>query len=252
MNKKRRRERSAKPERASFYKLRKMSLSTKQTFQLCLQVGKRGCKGFIQENSALCAIVAGCFILLSIATNISLLTLIWFFMLGVSSSIGFGVGVPTRILFIVPYIMATMTGSFWSDFRTTFPILFVHAVGSSFGELPPFLSSALLAKHFSLDTGSSIIARMHQYITSKMQRHSFVCIIVLASWPNSTFDAAGLSAGAAGMSTGSFLTATIIGKACIRAPITNAVLLLSNKLPYLSEWLDKKARPRCRGSGPAS
>ena len=166
------------------------------------------------------------FLLFSWCTHVPVLTLLWFFVLGISSSIGFGVGVPSRILFVIPYVFShATTGFFLSDFAAVFPVVFIHACGSSLGELPPFLSSSILINYFDLDSGSGAMASFHQYITKKMESHRFACIVLLASWPNASFDMCGLSAGASNMAISSFISATLIGKSLIRAPITCAVLL---------------------------
>ena len=204
-----------------------------EVFELCTHAARRGTRTFVRQNSSVCLLLLFGFILLSMYTTVDVLTLLWFFVLGISSSIGFGVGVPTRILFLIPYALRHATAEYFVDnYSVIFPVFFTHAIGSAIGELPPFLSSAVLTKYFNLEKGQSKVARFHQWVSQKMESRRFACIVALAAWPNATFDAAGLSAGASGMGTGSFLLATILGKACIRAPLACALVLAHLHSPW--------------------
>lgn len=215
-----------------------VALAPREVVSLSTSAAWRGAKMFARDNRGLCAAFACAFLLLSLFTGTHPLTLLWFFLLGISSSIGLGVGVPSRILFLIPYILShASTGGFLTDYARIFPVCFIHAVGSAVGELPPFLSASTLVHYFQLQTGSGMMARFHQWVMSKMQSRRFTCIVLLATWPNATFDACGLSAGASGMGTRSFLLATTIGKACIRAPLTLALILTNVHSAWMARML---------------
>ena len=124
-----------------------------------------------------------------------------------------------------------------ADAQAVFPIMFIHAVGSALGELPPFLSAAHLTSYFQIDSSDGPMARLHRWTVDRIQTRQFPAIVILAAWPNATFDCAGMAAGCAGMKTSSFLLATIIGKALIRAPATCALLLSQVHYPWLRSVL---------------
>jgi membrane protein YqaA with SNARE-associated domain len=213
----------------------RMRLSTREVLQLSATAASRGVKTFVSQNTPACFCFLLVFCLLSWYTAISMLSLLTFFLLGISSSIGFGVGVPSRVLFVVPWVLANAKeGAFLPDFVRVFPIMFVHAVGSALGELPPFLSAAVLIRHFRLhESKESKMAQLYRWMQTKMQKRRFTSIILLSAYPNATFDVAGLVAGASNMSTPSFLSATILGKAFIRAPVACAVIVCGIHNPWL-------------------
>ena len=73
--------------------------------------------------------------------------ILWWFGLGVVSSIGLGSGLHTFVLFTGPYVSKTaleyITHSFYDILWRVFPVCFIWGSGSAVGELPPyFLSKA--------------------------------------------------------------------------------------------------------------
>ena len=213
-------------------------MAPSEIMQLCARASMRGTRFFVRQNLQTCMILCMGLVLLSVMCGISMITTAWFFLLGISSSIGFGVGVPTRVLFVIPYAIRNASGQhFLKDYASLIPVFIAHAVGSAVGELPPFLSSAVLTNYFNLSTGDTKIARLHQWIMKTMKGRRFLLIACLAAWPNATFDAAGLSAGASGMKMGAFLSATIIGKAFIRAPAACAIVLANMYNPWVKDAL---------------
>ena len=147
--------------------------------------------------------------------------------IGILSSIGFGIGIPTRVLFVYPHILsvASVETSAVVAWRACLPVVVSHAMGSALGELLPFIGSSMLVKRLSLDEGNNALAISHRWFVQRMRYHGWFWVFAMAAWPNVAFDMAGLAAGASGMPLLSFLTAAITGEAILRAPIACALVV---------------------------
>jgi len=199
----------------------------------------RGVKNFVRENTNVVAavfVVVGC---LSGFDLVQLVVLIGWLLVGIASSIGFGVGIPTRVLFVWPYVLrvATTDEDAVSAWFCVLPVVVTHALGSALGELPPFLGASMLVNRLQLDQASTVMAVSHRWFVNKMQSHAWFWVFVLAVWPNIAFDCAGLAAGASGMNVVSFLSAAVCGKAVVRAPVAAALVVAStHSVSWLPDW----------------
>jgi uncharacterized membrane protein YdjX (TVP38/TMEM64 family) len=224
------------------------SLSPSEVVRLSKQLLVRGVNNFVQENSGVVVVVllaVGC---LSGFDVWRLCLLLGWLLLGVASSIGFGVGIPTRVLFVWPHVLRVSAGTSAPvhAWFVVLPVVVTHALGSALGELPPFLGASMLVKRFGLDSETTAMAVSHRWFVQRMQSHGWFWVFVLAAWPNVAFDCAGLAAGATGMSLSVFLSAAICGKAVVRAPIAAGLVVASAHgavwLPdWFSDWLPASA-----------
>ena len=148
-----------------------------------------------------------------------LFALIGWLLVGIASSIGFGIGIPTRVLFVWPHVLrvAAVESDPLTAWVAVLPVCVTHALGSALGELPPFLGASMLVQRFRLNQESTAMAVSHRWFVERMQSHGWFWVFVLAAWPNVAFDCAGLAAGASGMSLFGFLSAAVCGKAVVRA-----------------------------------
>jgi vacuole membrane protein 1 len=173
---------------------------------------------------------------------------IWF-LLGVLSSIGFGTGMQTGVLFVFPEIIAEYKRNIesYSDIYTNIyysfifclPMVLIWGVGTAFGELPPYFiarkmnykDSKGLDKMYKLlgDNSDSLKNSVNNTVEKfrKNKNYSFVTILCLSAWPNAMFDICGISAGLVKLRIDEFLIPTIIGKAFIKTPIQLAFILYS-------------------------
>ena len=210
-----------------------------QVVRLSSRLLRRSVTHFSRENPLL---VMGVLFVLGCMSGFQLfvlLRLLGWLLIGVISSIGFGVGIPTRVLFVYPHILAVASAQpdAFVAWRTCLPVAVVHAMGSALGELPPFIGSSMLVKRLSLDEGDNALAISHRWFVERMRSHGWFWVFVMAAWPNVAFDMAGLAAGASGMSLLSFLTAAIAGKAVFRAPIAAALVVgSSHSIAWLPDF----------------
>ena len=121
------------------------------------------------------------------------------------------------------------THSFFILLKVILPV-WLWGLGTALGELTSFF----LAQKISHDGGSienyilssnPIISGVNNMIVRYLQRYGFMTIFFMASWPNMLFDMAGLAAGFYGISLLTFLKATILGKAFIKAPLQSFVII---------------------------
>ena len=163
----------------------------------------------------------------------------YWFILGVLSTIGIGFGLQTGVIFVVPYVIDIYnTECNLIDCNYTkildiyiicLPVVIFWAIGSAFGELPPYF----LAKNSQIDifptTSSSfkdkMINKIINLVKNKLRQNSFITIVIFSCWPSITFDMCGLLCGYYKFSIKEFLIPTIIGKAFIKTPVLLAVVL---------------------------
>ena len=210
-----------------------------QVVRLSSRLLCRSVTRFTHENPAL---VLGVFLVLGCMSGFQLRVLarlLGWMIVGILSSIGFGIGIPTRVLFVYPHILsiAAKEPSALVAWRACLPVAVSHAMGSALGELPPFIGSSMLVKRMSLDEGDNALAVSHRWFVQRMRSHGWFWVFAMAAWPNIAFDMAGLAAGASGMSLLTFLTAAITGKAFLRAPVASALVVGSvHSISWLPEF----------------
>lgn len=144
----------------------------------------------------------------------------WFFS-GVISSVGLGTGANTGVLFLMPYTagVARAHDTFWKPYTTTLPATTLHAIGSAFGELPPYFLAETLVQKLP---GKQYILWMTQY----MRTYGWWMIFLFACWPSMFFDMCGLCAGILKVPPTTFLTATVAGKV-VKSCVLSATLVLA-------------------------
>tara|TARA_B110001450_G_C17662332_1_gene497824 strand:+ start:1451 stop:2245 length:795 start_codon:yes stop_codon:yes gene_type:complete len=163
----------------------------------------------------------------------------YWFMLGVLSTVGFGFGLPTGTLFLIPDIINKYNANtmrinnyvYWKSL----PIVLAWGIGTAVGELPPYF----LAR-YNRNEYDEYTKEYSKYI-KYLKQNSFLFISVMSSWPNITFDFVGMLCGLNNISVINFIIPTIIGKAFIKAPFQLFCVIyfyseISNnidiKLPY--------------------
>ena len=153
---------------------------------------------------------------------------IYWYMLGVLSTIGFGFGFHTGVMFLFPKIVSEYDGNGYEVFMNNLIPMIFWSIGSSFGELPPYL--IMYSGKDSIDNyiGKSnwIMNKVNQSflkINNKNARR--LLITIMAAWPNVTFDMCGIICGYMKLPILEFLIPTLIGKTLIKTPIQVLALL---------------------------
>ena len=180
--------------------------------------------------------------------------------LGIMSTIGFGFGIQTGLLFLMPYtigiynkaiecgntnfnlvfnqiLICSNTTSIHEDyiiyyvFFKTLPFAILWGIGTAIGELPPYYlainyKNNILYKNNDNKKNKFINKIIYyknkfknNYYLKTAKKYYFLSIIIMASWPNITFDMCGFICGYYTLTIYEFLIPTIIGKALIKAPI---------------------------------
>lgn len=181
--------------------------------------------------------------------------------LGVMSSVGFGFGAHTFVLFLAPHIAAVTLASdsckslnfpeppypdtiicpdhITNDQVTFFNILqkvalesFMWGLGTAIGELPPYLAARVKGQAISRsDSGDNLglvsqAAGWELWMIRIINKIGFIGILLCAAIPNPLFDAAGVASGIAQVPFLSFFGATFIGKAIIKVLIQTSFVIL--------------------------
>ena len=171
----------------------------------------------------------------------------YWFILGILSSVGFGTGLQTGVIFVYPAIFSTYTDNYdpilsintniINTYLRCVPFVCAWSVGTVIGELPPYLiaktinykDSKALDKLYEMlgGNGDKIKNSIDDTVVKfkKSPKKSFVTIILLSSWPNAMFDVCGVAAGLVRLNMYQFLIPTFIGKVCIKTPIQLGMLL---------------------------
>jgi membrane protein YqaA with SNARE-associated domain len=182
----------------------------------------------------------------------------WWLLLGILSSIGFGSGLHSGIMFLWPFVMQTIlttetcnstdfistynhpcalqcagngTGSsFFGKLLKVLPAAIVWGIGTALGELPPYFVTRA-AKRAGKRAGefeeeladaqgkTDLISKMKVYTIDFTEKHGFFGVYLLASWPNAAFDMCGMACGWLEMPFWTFLGATILGKGFTKVTI---------------------------------
>ena len=193
--------------------------------------------------------------------NLAIRSLSWI-LLGIASSVGFGFGMHTFVLFLAPHI-AAVTMAAHSCNSLNFPeppypnelicpeqpehievtfigILqkvglesFMWGLGTAIGELPPYLAARLRARAIGRRAGGddptfdNETASWEVWMIKIINKVGFIGILLCAAIPNPLFDAAGVASGMAQIPFLSFFGATLIGKAVIKVLLQSSFVILS-------------------------
>lgn len=195
-------------------------------------------------------------------------------MLGVASSIGFGFGMHTFVLFLAPHIAAVSMAAHscnslnfpeppypneiicpevQDNMEVTFLRIlqkvglesFMWGLGTAIGELPPYLAARLRAKAIGRKAGgdnndvSDHAAGWEAWMIKIINKVGFVGILLCAAIPNPLFDAAGVASGMAQIPFLSFFGATLIGKAVIKVFLQSSFVILSFHKNNLESFMSK-------------
>ena len=163
--------------------------------------------------------------------NSFLLTSLYWFGLGILSTIGLGFGFHTGVFFLFPYITYTydnelINNSQYPIYYTLVKCLFniiLWGIGSAIGELPPYIIS--YNSDEKLLDNNKYINFIKKYIDITNKRIQFLLILIMSSWPNITFDMCGMVCGYNKLSLKEFIIPTILGKGFIKAPIQSITIL---------------------------
>lgn len=203
----------------------------------------------------------------------------WWVILGVLSSIGFGTGLHSGVMFLFPHVMQVVAAAeachttsglvSWYqhpcklDCQTTFgpkdnstvtvwrlwALVTVQCMlwgfGTAVGELPPYMVSraARLAGNSEsefqaeLDDAKSktdVFSRMKIWTINFTQKHGFLGVFLLASWPNAAFDMCGMCCGYVLMPFWTFFIATAFGKGVVKVNVQAFFLHRSVRLSGIS------------------
>jgi membrane protein YqaA with SNARE-associated domain len=152
-------------------------------------------------------------------------------LLGILSSIGFGSGLHTFVLFLAPFIIEKtmiqdnleITDKLISTFTMIYYETFLWGMGTAIGELPPYFL-ARISKEYDIGLiikkkNRSFTEQGQVFIYNVIQRMGFWGILLCASVPNPLFDLAGIMCGKFGIDFYTFFGAVFIGKALIKCMI---------------------------------
>lgn len=178
--------------------------------------------------------------------------------LGILSSVGFGFGMHTFVLFLAPHIAAVTNAAgicnslnfkdYPSDLgcttvaigsEVTFLMIlqrvalesFMWGLGTAIGELPPYLAARLKAQTTVRNTGGDNhgVEQEAPGWESRMikiiNKVGFIGILLCAAIPNPLFDAAGVASGIAQVPFLKFFGATFIGKAIIKVLLQTSFVI---------------------------
>eukprot|EP00913_Durusdinium_trenchii_P016299 g15318.t1 len=186
----------------------------------------------------------------------------WWIILGVLSSVGFGTGLHSGMMFLFPHVLqvvtaaescrstvglivwyqhpckldcSTVSGPF-DDSTVTFLNLWskvaipcmLWGFGTAIGELPPYLVSKAARMSGSTDedfakemeeakSKTDVFNRMKLWTVNFTEKHGFLGIFLLASWPNAAFDMCGMCCGYLLMPFWTFFIATSLGKGVVKS-----------------------------------
>lgn len=199
--------------------------------------------------------------------------------LGILSSVGFGFGMHTFVLFLGPHIAAVTLAansckslnfpeppypkeiicpnSNFEESITFAQVLykvslesFMWGLGTAIGELPPYLAARLKGQAISRkktggdDPDLSIqVAGWELWMIRVINKIGFFGLLLCASIPNPLFDAAGVASGIAQVPFLSFFGATFIGKAVIKVLLQTSFVIFifhSKNLDSIVNQIDER------------
>ncbi|KAI8041833.1 hypothetical protein M5D96_006102 [Drosophila gunungcola] len=179
--------------------------------------------------------------------------------LGVLSSVGFGTGLHTFLLYLGPHLAAVTLAAYecqtlefpsppypemkvcppepyrrhqpdvWEILSKVRPEALLWGVGTALGELPPYFMARrarLSGKELDgpeaakgLSGNTNVLDRTKFFMERVMRRVGFLGILLCASVPNPLFDLAGITCGHFLVPFWKFFLATLIGKTLVKATI---------------------------------
>jgi vacuole membrane protein 1 len=169
--------------------------------------------------------------------NLLLFNIIYWLGLGILSTIGLGFGFHTGIFFLFPYIINYYEDNpnlnIYYSVLYCLPQIILWGIGSALGELPPYLLTSdcddtkldIIKNRKLKALCTNIYNVIKNNIDFTNKNTIFLGILLMASWPNLTFDMCGMLCGYYKLTMTEFLIPTIIGKGLIKAPIQCLVVL---------------------------
>ena len=175
-----------------------------------------------------------------ITINYYIYSIVYWIFLGILSTIGFGFGLQTGIIFVIPYILNEYNNTQMDThnlenlpsnsilfklkiFLNTLPVVILWGIGSALGEIPPFILAKYNSnKEFILEQTKNNYFSKFFYLLDK---YRFRSILIVSAWPNITFDMCGLMCGYYDFSLYDFLVPTIIGKSLIKSPLQSIFVI---------------------------
>jgi len=206
----------------------------------------------------------------------------WWLLLGIASSIGLGTGMHTGLLFLFPHIMFTCLAAdeckslnfitwtnMWfqntdafvclptKDHSPTFLGIFIKVfipcffwgLGTTIGEIPPFMMSrsAKLAGQQMQDDEDECevnndkndpVTRMKNWMIDFVKKYQFWGVVAFSAWPNAFFDLCGICCGQILMPFWKFFLAVFIGKTIIKINLQALVFITIFSPTYLYKLIN--------------
>jgi len=190
----------------------------------------------------------------------------WWLVLGILSSIGLGTGLHSGIMFLWPFCMSVIVqteacgstafsatynhpcsltceakddGSvtFFNTLLLLWPSVIVWGSGTAMGELPPYFITRAAKRAGARATdyeaelaeaaeGTDLISKLKVWTIDFTERHGFMGILLLASWPNAAFDMCGMACGWLEMPFWTFFGATLLGKGFFKVTLQATVCIV--------------------------
>jgi uncharacterized membrane protein YdjX (TVP38/TMEM64 family) len=91
-------------------------------------------------------------------------------------------------------------------------------IGSSVGELPPYLCAQHLCSR--LEQHQPAVFKWLSNFQGQVEERGVITIVLLAAWPNAAIDMTGLAAGLLEWPLRKFLCGIMVGKVLIRCPVS--------------------------------
>lgn len=189
---------------------------------------------------------------------------VWWWGLGVLSSVGLGSGMHSGLLFLFPHIFKVVMASracpnlafdslcdvwrqdcdmrcedgsgsasadadnapYWQVALLVAPAAFLWGAGTACGEVPPYAISRAAALAGKKDdeieemlgeaNEDSALGAMKKWMMDFVEKHGFMGVLIMSSWPNAAFDLVGICCGQLNMTFLQFFIPTLLGKAVFK------------------------------------
>ncbi|XP_077295623.1 transport and Golgi organization 5 isoform X2 [Arctopsyche grandis] len=199
----------------------------------------------------------------------------WWIMLGILSSVGFGSGLHTFILYLGPHIAQVTLAAYecgglnfpsppypneiicpseldpkwqtsiWNIMSKVRVEAMLWGLGTALGELPPyFMARAARLAHkpppasvVHSKTPANILEKSKIFVQRLVEKVGFLGILACASIPNPLFDLAGLTCGHFLVPFWTFFGATLIGKAVIKMHLQKMFVIVAFNESLISQIL---------------